>query len=67
MVLPDLFAPALGSSTAATLLVAAVALLCAVVFVSFPRLLGWLASVTPAPANDNDDSFRAPRSRIFEV
>jgi len=29
--------------------------------------LAWLASATPAAANDNDDSFRAPRSRIFEV
>lgn len=67
MVLPDLFTPLDGSSAAATLLVAAVALTCATAFVCFPRLLSWLAAVTPAPANDNDDSFRSPRSRIFEI
>lgn len=67
MVLPDLFTPLHGSSAVAALLAATVALVCAAAFISFPRLLGWLASVTPAPANDNDDGFRSPRSRIFEV
>ncbi|MBL8557792.1 MAG: hypothetical protein JNM47_03680 [Hyphomonadaceae bacterium] len=67
MVLPDLFTPLHGPSVAATLLVAATALACAAAFISLPRLFGWLASMTPAPANDNDDSFRSPRSRIFEV
>ncbi len=67
MVLPDLFTPLHGSSAVAALLAATVALVCASAFISFPRLLAWLASVTPASANDNDDAFRTPRSRIFEV
>ena len=45
------------------LLAATVALLCASAFISFPRLLAWLSSVTPAPANDNDDGFRSPMVR----
>ncbi|MDX2237532.1 MAG: hypothetical protein NW203_08200 [Hyphomonadaceae bacterium] len=67
MVLPDLFTPLHGSTAAAALLAAAVALACAAAFISLPRLFGWLASMTPEPANDNDDGFRSPRSRIFEV
>lgn len=67
MVLPDLFTPLDGSSAVAALLAATVALVCASAFISFPRFLGWLASATPAPANDNDEAFRSPRSRIFEV
>ncbi len=63
MVLPDLLTPEVGSWTAATLLVAAVALLCAV----FPRLAKAISEATPAPANDNEEAFASPRSRIFVV
>ncbi|KAF0186537.1 MAG: hypothetical protein IV086_09715 [Hyphomonadaceae bacterium] len=67
MVLPDLLTPELGSLTAATLLVAAVSLLCAAGFVGFPRLLRAIMDAGPPPANDNEEGFASPRSRIFPV
>jgi hypothetical protein len=67
MVLPDLLTPELGSWTAATLLVAAVSLLCAAGFVTFPRLLKAIMDARPPPANDNEACFASPRSRIFQV
>lgn len=67
MVLPDLFTPGTGLLTAAMLLMAAVALVCAGVWTALPRLYRAILAVTPAPANDNEEGFVSPRSRIFEV
>jgi hypothetical protein len=67
MVLPDLLTPALGSTAAATLLVAAVSLLCAAAFTALPHLLKAVMGAVPRPANDNEETFVSPRSRIFPV